>query len=203
MADRPREVTVAGLLLLLLPLLSVVSLVAAVVALLAAQDTANHLADELRGQGYLDADKTVQSVMSGLWLQVGSGTVIKVIQAVALGVLAFFVLRGSSGARIGVYVVAGLTVVGAVCTGVLTGLLSGLRGRLDSMAADAGLTIVTERDVLPGWYQPINYVVLGVSLVMVAAVVWLLTRPAANAYFASRKVPRPGGGTPPPGPVPA
>src|SRR5262245_40340161 len=100
MADRPREVTVAGLLLFLLPLLSVVSLVAAVVALVAAQDNAARVADELRAQGVLDADQTVQSVVSGLWLQVGGATVIKVVQSVALGVLAFFVLRGSSAARI-------------------------------------------------------------------------------------------------------
>jgi len=179
-AARPREVTAAGLVLLALPLVSVVSLVSGLVAISIAQDNAATLADRLTGEGYADADRVVRTVVAGLWAQIGAGTVVKVIQAVALGGLAFFVRRGSPGARVAVFVIAGLTTLGAICSGVLTGSLRTVGG---SVAPDGGLTVVDESDVLPGWYQPVNYVSLALSVVMVGAVAWLLTRPAANAYF--------------------
>jgi hypothetical protein len=189
-ADRPREVTIAGVLLLLLPLVSVVSLVSALIAVSVAQDNAARIAGELAnefagelGEGLVDTEAMVDSMLSALWLQLGLTSVVRLIQAIGFGVLAFFVLRGSPAGRIGVYVLAALVTVGAVCLGALDGVRQGVRSSFDRVASDAGIAVAYETDLLPGWYRPVNYATIAVSVAMILAVVWLLTRPAAHAYF--------------------
>jgi len=199
---RPRVVSIAGLLLLMLPVVGVIGVVMAVVAVSVAQDTSAELIVELAGQGMTDAQRLVDDMISAMWLQLGGTAVVRLLQAVALGLLAFFVLRGSRGARIAVFVLAGLSVVAVGCLGVLTGVLRELRGNLDRLSQRAGFRVVDETDVLPSWFQPVNYALLAVSVVMILVAVVLLTRPSANAYFnRGRPVPPPGG-MPPGGPLP-
>lgn len=201
--ERPMVVSVAGFLLLMLPLIGVIGVVLAVIAAGIAQDNAGRLAAELAAEGVTDGQKLVDTMISGMWLQAGGAAVVRLLQAIALGVLAFFVLRGSRGARITVFVLAGLSVLAVVCLGVLTGVLQELRGNLDRLGQRAGFRTINETDVLPGWFQPVNYALLGLSVVMILAAVVLLTRPAANAYFnRGRPTPRPPmppGGMPPGG----
>ena len=142
-------VTVAGLLLLMLPVVGVIGVVMAVVAVSAAQDAAAALVVELAGQGVPDGQQLVDGMTSAMWLQLGGTAVVRLFQAIALGLLAFFVLRGSRGARIAVFVLAGLSVLAVVCLGVLTGVLRELRGNLDRLGERAGFRTVDETDALP------------------------------------------------------
>ncbi|BCJ39618.1 hypothetical protein GCM10010168_79270 [Actinoplanes ianthinogenes] len=201
--ERPRVVSVAGLLLLMLPLIGVIGVVLGMIAVSMAQDNAARLVTELGAEGVTDARKLVDTMISGMWLQTGGTILVRLLQAIAMAVLAFFVLRGSRAARITVFVLAGLSVLAVICVGVLTGVLQKLRGDLDRLSQRAGFRAINETDVLPGWFQPVNYALLGLSVAMILAAVVLLTRPAANAYFhrgrpAPQPPPLPGG--PPPQP---
>jgi hypothetical protein len=188
---RPRVVTIAGLLLLLLPVVGAVTLLAALLATSAAQDNAARMVDELARQGYPGGQELVDRLVSTMWVQVGWGTVTRLGHAVGMGVLAYFVLRGSARARIAVYAVAALGLVATICLGAFTGVERDVRDRLDRLADQAGIKIVDQTDLLPGWYQPFTYTVLAVSIGMILAAVWLLTRPAANAYFRGQPAPAP------------
>lgn len=182
-AGRPSQVTTAGVLLLSVPALSAIGLGLVVIALLAAQDNAARVADELAREGYFDPQGTVDDVLVGLWFQLALNVFIKFVQTVGFGILAFVVLRGSQAGRIIVYVLAGITIVGAFCVAGLDALRLGLYSSLEQTGRDAGMAFVTEADLLPGWFLPANYGLLAVNIVIVLAAVWLLTRPAANAYF--------------------
>lgn len=201
-AGRPGQVTAAGVLLLLVPVLSVVGLGLILIALTAAQDNGARVADELARDGYFDPQGTVDGVLASLWLQLGLNTFIKLIQAVGFGVLAFVVLRGSPAGRIIVYALAGLTVLGSICFGGLDALRLSLYSSLEQAGEEVLIAYVDERDLLPGWYLLTNYALIAVSVVVILTVVWLLTRPAANAYFGRDRRPP---WAPPPawsGPVP-
>jgi hypothetical protein len=197
--DRPTVVSVAGLLLLTLPLLGVIGVGLAVIAVSVAEGNAGRLVTELVAEGVTDGQSLVDTMISGMWLQLGGTAVVRLLQAVAMGVLAFFVLRGSRGARITVFVLAGLSVLAVACLGVLTGVLQELRGNLDQLGRRAGFRTFTENDVLPGWFSPVNYALVGLSVLTILAAVVLLTRPAANAYFNHGR-PDPRSPVPPAGP---
>lgn len=187
--ERPQQVTYAVLLLALFPVLIVATVVFTFLALDAAETNADRLVPQLAGRGVVAPESLVGGVLSTIRAQAVAGTVIKAIQAVALGILAIFVYRGSQGARIGVYVVAGLTTVGAVGLVVVTGLRGALRGAIERRVGTAGLVFVDESDVLPGWYTWYNYGAVVVSIALAVAVVALLTRRASNAYFSGGQRP--------------
>lgn len=189
---RPRQVTAAAVLLLSLPLIGVAGLAVSLAAMGVAHDNASEVVAELEagferyevsGGEYIDADAAVDSMLSTMWWQLVVTSVVRLAQAVGLGVLAFAVLRGSQVGRIITFVLAGLLSVGMVCFGALDGALRAVRNRLDRIGDELGIVHVDEDDLLPGWLDPVNWVLIVTSVVIAFVVVWLLTRPAANAYF--------------------
>jgi hypothetical protein len=190
-AARPRQVTTAVWLLALFPLLIVVTVVVTFMALNTATSNADRLIEELSGRQVqlIEPETAVKNLLSTMRAQVLAGTFVKVVQAVVLGGLAVFVRRGSQGARIGVYIVAALTSVGAAGLVVLTILRRTLYAALERRSANLGGVFVNESDLLPGWYDWYNYAIVTLSIGLAGAVVWLLTRPASNDYFRRRQRP--------------
>lgn len=190
---RPRQVTAAAVLLLSLPLIGVAGLAVSLAAMSVAHDTASEVVAELEaeferyevsgGLDYLDPGAAVDSMLSTMWWQLIVNSAFRLVQAVGLGVLAFAVLRGSQAGRIITFVLAGLMSVGMVCLGVLDLALRAVRNRLDRIGEELGIVHVYEDDLLPSWFDPVNWALIVVSVVVIFVVVWLLTRPAANAYF--------------------
>ncbi|MBB4693567.1 hypothetical protein [Paractinoplanes abujensis] len=185
-AERPRTVTNAGLILLTLPVVGVIGMVAAGIAVAEAQDTAGTLVARLTADGVEEGQRLVDDMLSAMWLQLGVTAVVGLGQAIVLGVLAFHVVRGSRRARTTVFALAALSAVAVVWLIALTVAQQRLRARLDALSDLLGFRTVYETDVIPGWFPPVNYGLFTVSALMVAAAVWLLTRPEANAYFGPR-----------------
>ncbi len=194
---RPREVNAACVLLLALPLLGLLSAAMSFLALDIATANAPQLVQDLADQGVADPQNVVNGGIDVMRAETVAQIVVKLLQAIALGVLILFVLRGSPAARIVVFVVAGLVTVGSLGIPVLFAIRD---ARLEHSAVKDGRIWLTEQDLLPGWYQVFTYTSLALSVTIAAAVVWLLTRPAANAYFSRVKPTPPTPPTPPPEP---
>lgn len=220
---QPREVTIAAMMLLMLPLLGVAGIVVALAAMSVAQGNAADVVAELEaefGAGFpgefeefdesggpelpgpgelFDAEAMVDSMLSAMWLQFALISLVQLIQVVGFGVLALAVLRGSQAGRIITFVLAGVLSLGAVILGALGGVRQSLRSRVDHVGEELGFSFVYEDALLPGWYEPLNWTVIAVSISVIIVVVWLLTRPAANEYFR----PRGGHAATPPSTAPA
>ncbi|HEX5740673.1 MAG TPA: hypothetical protein VFY17_03850 [Pilimelia sp.] len=156
-------------------------------------------------------DPAREATEIGMIVGVSVGVVVLLLFGAVLAVLAAFVNRGRNGARIGVWVLGGLT----VCCGTLGALSDGLT--MATGLSDGNTQAFL--DALPGWYTPTTTAlrILGV-LCMLAAVV-LLALPASHAYFRPQPAglapayppPYPAGGAPygagappyPAGPPPA
>lgn len=200
---RPRQVTIAVVLLAMFPVLLAIVIVGALAALDAAEANGQRLAAELASRRAINPEALVESMLNRMRTQVYFGAFIKAIQGIALGVLAIFVYRGSQGARIATYIVAALATVGAIGFAAVDALRSALYDNLERRVSGLRTFLITEEDVLPGWYDGLNYGSLVLSLILAIAIVVLLTRGPSNDFFrGGRPAPVPGAFPPPaPGPL--
>ena len=179
--QRPTTVTVATYLLFLTAGMQVVSAIVSFAVIGSFRDA---WAKALEG---VDGAEEAASVMSTTTTAalVGAG-VIAALFAVAYVLLGVFVGRGSNGARITTWVLAGLA---ACCNGFgVTGSMSGRGGFTGTGGGDINGRTADEvarafEEALPGWYQPVTTLLSLVALVLAVAVIILLALPSSHPYF--------------------
>jgi hypothetical protein len=186
---RPAVVTIAAVILGLLALLSLASAIAAVISTGQTEDQFRRLA--LREDLSIDqVDAAVGALRAGL---ICTG-LIMVAFALLLGGLAWGVLGGSRSARVVTWVVCGLGVLCACCTGsgsVTT--FSDLETAGQTGADEVTGTLMV--NALPDWVAGVLLGSSGLMLLGYIATAILLALPAANAFFRGA---RPAGAWQPP-----
>lgn len=168
---RPGSVTFAAALQFLVFILGAVT---AVLSLVYASDVTEAMRSSLESQGA--APDVVESVSGGDDALTISLTL---IPAVVTLILAFFVLRGSNGARIASWVVSGLMLLCSLAGIGILGLLSGVEADgIDFAAAtEAGM------DAVPSWYNLFGNVGGIVTMLAHLLIIILLALPVSNRYF--------------------
>ncbi|MGW0435193.1 hypothetical protein ACWDV4_21965 [Micromonospora sp. NPDC003197] len=190
--QRPGVVTISSLLLFLVAGLQVLALITSFLVL----DTMNDVYE----QAYADTDLAGMSDSLSTFTTAGAiiGSIISLIIAVVLVLLAIFNNMGKNGSRIATWVIGGIFVC---CSGF--GLLGTVAGSSLSMETDS----TTEPDpaeiqrmldeALPGWYEPVTLATSLFTLIALLVALILLALPAANEFF--RKPQGPGWEPPLPG----
>jgi len=104
----------------------------------------------------------------------------------AVLILAFFVLRGSNGARITTWVISGLMLLCSIGGFGLMALIgsSDVDGVDFAAATEAGLAAV------PSWYNAFSTISLVISVLAYLLVIILLALPASNEYFRKDRAPQ-------------
>lgn len=117
-------------------------------------------------------------------------TVLSVIVAAGLAVLALFDLRGNNVARILSWIFAGL---GVFCCGLgsIAGNATSSLTRNNNSGVDTKAAAQQIADAYPSWYQPTTVVLTVLMVLALLAVIILLLLPAANAYFRRGSATRP------------
>jgi Na+/proline symporter len=173
---RPTVVTLAVLIMGLMALLSLLSAVISVVSIGEAMDEFRRLA---RIEG-LDPDQ-INSVVEALWAGFVCTALAMVLLALLLAGLAWGVWRGSQPARVATWVVCGLGVLCACCTGLGSfASFSAVGAEVTDPEQVAGNLMVR---ALPGWAAGILLGSSGVNVLGYIATAILLALPVANAYF--------------------
>jgi hypothetical protein len=180
--QRPTTVTSATCLLFVTAVMQVVAAAVSFVMLGSFRDawaTALEGVDGAEGAAsVMSTTTTVAQVMTGI---------IAALFAVAYILLGVFVGRGSNGARITTWVLAGLT---GCCNGF--GAASGVSGRIgftgtrgtgDINGRTADEVARAFENALPGWYQPVTVLLSVVALLLAVAVIILLALPSSHPYF--------------------
>jgi hypothetical protein len=174
---RPPVVTAAVWCLFGLAAIQVISVVLTLATMGAMVDAARDYVG-----GTSDGDVFVTSLQIGQY----AGLAFGFIFAIGFALLGVFTNRGSNVARIITWVVLGISLC---CNGLgLLGAAAG--GMLSAPESSSGIDQQELQrrieDAVPGWYNPVTYSLLGLSILASLAGVILLALPAANAYF--RKV---------------
>lgn len=176
--SRPATVTTAAALQILLFVLSVVGVT---LTLTYGADVTEAMRANLEAQGA--APDIVNSMSAG---DDALSLVFNMAPGLAVLILAFFVLRGSNGARITTWVISGLMLlcsIGGVGIMALIGA-SSVDGVDFAEATEAGLAAV------PSWYNAFSTVSLVVSVLAYLLVIILLALPASNDYFRKDRAPQ-------------
>jgi hypothetical protein len=180
--QRPTTVTIATYLLFATAAMEVVSAIVSFAMLGAFRDAWAKALEGVDGaEGAASMTSTATTVA-----QVTTGAVAAGF-AVAYILLGVFVGKGSNGARITTWVLAGLT---ACCNGfgaagsgsgrvgfTGTGSTGDVGGRTPDQVARAFA------EALPGWYQPVTILMSVVALLLAVAVIILLALPSSHPYF--------------------
>jgi MFS family permease len=203
---RPSAVTTASTLLFVVVATNIISLI---IALLPNDELSAALDEFNRNHPDFQQSETI-TLIAGI-----VGISVTTLLAVGLGVLAFFLRRGSQGARITTWVLGGLCVLCSVCGLAGTAIGSSMSGNGNNPDVEELTRIIEENT--PAWQTTLSVALTLVNLVTLIAVIVLLALPASNDYFRKQQevwVPPtdyPGGGgygqtppmSPPPGPPPA
>ncbi|GAA5177098.1 hypothetical protein GCM10023322_00910 [Rugosimonospora acidiphila] len=186
---RPGAVTAAGYALYLVAVLLVIN---AVLPL----PSSGKVADALR-QAYANStNPTPDSVATGYRVGIVAATIVTIILAVGVAILAAFDLRGSRVSRIITWVAAGL---GVLCLGC--GLGGGLTGEISSTSTTSG-GVSTDtvnrlvKQAQPGWVRPTSTTLSVIGLLALILVIILLALPSSHPFFRGRGPGTPGGGDP-------
>jgi hypothetical protein len=168
--QRPTTVTIATYLLFATAAMEVVSAIVSFAMLGAFRDAWAKALEGVDGaEGAASMTSTATTVA-----QVTTGAVAAGF-AVAYILLGVFVGKGSNGARITTWVLAGLT---ACCNGF---------GAAGSGSGRVGFTGTGSTgdfaEALPGWYQPVTILMSVVALLLAVAVIILLALPSSHPYF--------------------
>jgi hypothetical protein len=183
---RPTVVTAAGYLLF------GVALLAVLIALIPLPYASDVSAAAKRAYANLpNGDATATAVSATVYVS----ALIYVLAAAGLVVLGLFDLRGSNGARIATWVVAG---IGVLCcgSGVLIGRLASGIGQ-SSNTAEMQAAQKQVQAAYPSWYTGVQTTLTVLALLALILVIILLALPAASAYFRRGKVQAPDPGLPP------
>ncbi|WDZ86142.1 hypothetical protein PVK37_06905 [Micromonospora cathayae] len=191
---RPGSVTISSYLLILVAVLQVLALI---LTLATIGDTRRVLEDAYRDSSVngMDAVADFATVVA-----VGA-SLITLLLAVGLVVLAVLNNRGKNGSRITTWVVGGLLLC---CSG--GGLLSGAAGSFSGPVGGSSADMPSQEEVqrrleeaLPSWYQPVNLLLGIVTVLALIAALVLLALPASNEFF---RKPQPAWEPPLPGAYP-
>lgn len=177
---RPVPVTIAVYALYALAAIQIISAILSLTTMGATLDAAREAVE-----GTSDGDTIVTTIQISSYV----GLAFAVVFAAGFAVLGVFVGRGAQPARIVAWVALGLMLccngfglLGAAAGGVLTGA----GGSGDSDVDQAEVTRRIE-DAIPGWFTPVNYVLLFLGIVASAAGIILLALPVANVFFRRRE----------------
>jgi hypothetical protein len=172
--SRPTVVTVSSYLLYLSAAIAIISAILSLTTVGTIRDVYADLYDDTANSG-------LESVIVGATVV---GTVINILFAAGLAILAIYNNRGKQGARITTWVVGGIFLC---CNGF--GLLG--NAATSGMNLDSGNTSgpsaseVEERlsDALPGWFTPVSTTLTALTVLALLTAVILLALPAANPFF--------------------
>ena len=178
---RPGVVTAAGYLLILVAVLLAVN---AVISTTTIGPIFEVMRKAYAEAGIPNSDSLV-SFLKGATIFV---TVLYLLIAVGLGVLAVFDMRGKNAARIVTWVLGGIGVCCLGCTsasGTAGGSFSGSfsQGQRGGPQIDTAELSREIKAAIPAWVGPAQTTIAVVSLLALLAVILLLTLPPANAYF--------------------
>ncbi len=108
-----------------------------------------------------------------------ASSVVAILVAVGLGVLAWLNLRGSNVSRIITWSLGGLYLVCGVC-----GLVQTATGPFGSGGTNQQVRLQQQlEDALPTWYAPVGLALTLLAVIFVILVIVLLALPASNRYF--------------------
>ncbi|MEU5903636.1 hypothetical protein ABZ780_04580 [Micromonospora sp. NPDC047467] len=179
--QRPSVVTISSYLLYLFLACQVISLILTLSTLGKTRDV---LRDAYAGSTAEGADQ-----IAGFFYAFGLGSsIIVLLIAVALGVLALFNNQGRNGARITTWIVGGIMVC---CVGGT--LLTSAAGSFTTAGGTSGDMPSAEEiqrrldEALPSWLTPVSVLLGVISLLALLAALILLALPKANEFF--RKAP--------------
>ncbi|MEU4552811.1 hypothetical protein [Micromonospora violae] len=193
--QRPSIVSISSYLLFLFMALQVISLIITL-------STFGKTRDALR-DAYADSTVEGADQVADVFAVVGiGGSIVLLLLAVVLGVLALFNNQGRNGARITTWIVGGIMVC---CVG--GGLLSNAAGGLNAGGGGTGGDGPTPEEVqrrledaLPDWVTPVSLLLGVLSLIALITALILLALPKANPFFrkqaAGWEPPTPGASNP-------
>ncbi|MEV4117546.1 hypothetical protein [Micromonospora sp. NPDC049645] len=174
--QRPSIVSISSYLLFLFLALQVISLI---ISLSTFGKTRDALRDAYAGSS------TDGEQVADVFVAVGIGSsVLLLLLAVVLGVLALFNNQGRNGARITTWIVGGIMVC---CVG--GGLLSNAAGGFNTGGGTGGDGPSPEEiqrrleEALPSWVTPVSLVLGVLSLIALITALILLALPKANPFF--------------------
>ncbi|MEU8152669.1 hypothetical protein AB0B94_03265 [Micromonospora sp. NPDC048986] len=174
--QRPSIVSISSYLLFLFLALQVISLIVTL-------STFGTTRDAVRA-AYADS-ATDGDQVADVFAVVGiGGSIVLLLLAVVLGVLALFNNQGRNGARITTWIVGGIMVC---CVG--GGLLSNAAGGFNTGGGTTGDGPSPEEiqrrldEALPSWVTPVSLVLGVLSLIALIAALVLLALPKANPFF--------------------
>jgi hypothetical protein len=176
---RPAVVTAAAAILLLMALCQ---LGQSVLGLSSMASTVNRFKDRAAVIGAAQSD--IDSHVSQIRVSYVLGMIFAILFAVVLAGLAYGLLKGSNGARIATWVIAGIAIICDCCSSVFYFGANGIditrngdNYSMDSQLAQAQL------DAFPAWYLATGGGISLLQLLGYIAVAVLLALPAANAFF--------------------
>lgn len=191
---RPGIVTISSYLLILVAAIQVINLI---LTLATIGETRRVLEDAYRDSSVNGMDAVADFAVAAA---IGA-SLITLLLAVGLVVLALLNNRGRNGARITTWVVGGILFC---CTG--GGLLSGVAGSFSGPVGGSNADMPSQeevqrqlQDALPSWYTPVSTLLGVVAVLALLAALTLLALPASNAFF---RKPQPAWEPPVPGAYP-
>jgi hypothetical protein len=174
--QRPSIVSISSYLLFLFLALQVISLI---ITLTTFGKTRDALREAYAGSA-TDGDQ-----VADVFVVIGIGSsILLLLLAVVLGVLALFNNQGRNGARITTWIVGGIMVC---CVG--GGLLSNAAGGFNTGGGTSGDGPSPEEiqrrleEALPSWVTPVSLLLGVLSLIALIAALVLLALPKANPFF--------------------
>jgi len=184
---RPMAVTIAAVIMGLMALLS---LLAAITGLVAIGETV----DEFRRLAAVEplGPDEIDAIVGFLRVSFVCNAVVMALFAILLGVLAWGVTRGSQGARVTTWVICGLGVLCACCTGF--GSLASFSNANPATSDPDQIAGNLAVRALPDWAAGVLLGSSGLNVLGYIATAILLALPSANAFF---KGARPAAWTPP------
>jgi hypothetical protein len=188
---RPATVTAAAAIMIFM---GVAGLVNAVVGLVAIGGVVDRFRDAAAATGASESD--IDGLAGVAWGTVIVGAVLSVLFAVLLIALGRGNLRGSSGARIGTWVVSGLGLFCGCCGLLAVISQSALSWNVSTDDRTEDLTQALT-DAYPGWWIGLNGVVSAAQALGYLVVALLLALPASHPYFRKQAV-APAAPVPPP-----
>lgn len=189
---RPSVVTLSSWLLILVAVIQVLNLIVTLAVIGKIRDV---LKDAYAGTSAESAGDLAYAFTIG-------SSVLTLLLAIGLVVLALLNNRGRNVSRIITWVVGGILLC---CTGggLLNGVSGGMMGGGGNTSGDLPSTQEIQRrleDALPSWYTPVSLLLGIVALLALLAALILLALPKANEFFRKPKAawepPVPGGAYP-------
>lgn len=191
---RPGSVTISSYLLILVAAIQVINLILTFATI---GDTRRVLQDAYRDSSVNGMDAVADFAVA---VAIGA-SLITLLLAVGLVVLAVLNNRGKNGSRITTWVVGGLLLC---CTG--GSLLSGAAGSISGPVGGSNADMPSQEEIqrrldeaLPSWYTPLSTLLGVVAVLALIAALVLLALPASNEFF---RRPQPAWEPPVPGAYP-